>query len=1085
VDNPGKSLVGRARELSELSAGLDEAMRGVGGHFLLVGEPGIGKTKLADELGRRAKALGFAVHWGRCWEVGGAPAFWPWIQIFRSMLRDPKCHLVASAYSRVLSRLLPELSEGERGHALELDHAQARFQLFDELWALQRAIAEQVPLLLVLDDLHAADPSSLAFLQFVVHDLRANRVVVLVTYRDRETKPVPELAETIRAITGDGTFLPLRRLDLDEVQQFLDARAGRPLAPDLAKALHQATEGNPLFVDQVFRMLAARDALQAPGTGLPLPERIRDMIKRRLGTLDAGSRALLEAGAVVGREFTRSTIAAVTESDETAMRASLDAAIDAGVLIEPMVGSYEFAHALFREALYRDLAAAARAELHRRVADALEAARAPERALAEIASHLLAALTVVGPKRALEGAMRAGRRALDSLAFEDAATVLARAIDAIDACPEDERTRGRALIMLGEALARAGVHERARKVCEGARDIARRLGDATLLAEAGLALGAEIVPGTIPVALVNLLEEAAQALPPEPTPLRARVLARLAAAQQPSLEPDQPMAIARDAVAMARAVDDDETLRVCLHMGGSALVDYAEPVERLEWDSELLRLSAEAGDLIATERAHTRLIFDYLELGRFVEADAHIRIHGELADELGMTRYQWLTLMLLSLRALADGRLEEGEELRERARRIGERTPSPELEVAYYLQAWGYAFARGEPLPYMQEVTAATAHFPGSAMMSLVTGLVECGRRGDLEGAQSLVAQIPEDSPVLTCPGVHLRFLAEAFARLHDGRRAERVYRTLQPWKDRWFSWGRVGMVVEGPVDWLLGMLAAAMDRSEDAARHFEAALDRCARLGMKPYEAITCAEYARMLARQGGQGAATLNAVVQRGHRIATELGLGGLVREFERLTGASISVPAPLAGAPVEAKAAREAASGTSSFSLVKDGELWACTSDKRSFRLKDSRGLAMLAELVLHPHREFHVLTLVGSEGADPGDAGEIIDREAIETYRSHVADLRDQLSEAESFGDRGRSDRLKRELDMVSAELARAVGLSGKGRRAGAAAERARINVQRRLRDAIRRITEQDSKLGRQLDRAVRTGTFCAYEPAEPG
>jgi tetratricopeptide (TPR) repeat protein len=1076
-----KSLIGRLRELTEVGSGLDEAMRGTGGLFLLVGEPGIGKTKLADELGRRAKAFGFTVHWGRCSEVGGAPAFWPWIQIFRSMLRDPQCKAVAGAYGSVLSRLLPELSEGERGPAVELDHAQARFRLFDELWSLQRAIAEQLPLLLVLDDLHAADPSSLSFLEFLVRDLRNNRVVVIVTYRDREAKPVAEVAETIRSLTGDGTFLPLRRLDLDEVRAFLDERTEGSVPLELAKSMHRTTDGNPLFVDQVFRMLGARGAQQQPSTALPLPERIRDMITKRLAALDGECRVMLETGAVIGREFTRSLLAAVSDSDETALRVPLARGVEAGVLVELAVGSYEFAHSLFREALYRDLAAPLRAELHARVAATLEASRAPEKALAEIASHLSAAVTVVGSKRALEGAMRAGSRALDSLAFEDAATVLAQALDSISACPEDEGTRGRAMVMLGEALARTGLHDRARRACEAARDIARRLEDPTLLAEAGLALGVEILPGTTPAALVSLLEEAAERLPPEPTPLRARVLARLAAALQPALYPEKPMAIAREAVAMARATGDDATLRVCLHMGGSALVDYADPNERLAWDTELLRLSSEAGDVLATQRAHSRLIFDYLELGRFIEADAHIAIHGELADQLGIARYQALTLMLRSLRALADGRFEEGEELRERARRITQRTPTPDLELAYYLQAWGYAFARGEPLPYLQEVTAATAHFPSSGMMGLVTGLVECGRRGDLESARSLVTQIPEDSPVLTCPGVHLRFLAEACARLHDGRRARPVYATLANWKGRLHSWGRVGLVIEGPVDWLLGMLASAMEAWEDSARHFDAALERCVRLGMKPYEAITCAEYARMLKRRGAADPALLDTIIARGLRLATELGAAGLEREIEQIAGVNRVETAQSPASP--AAPATENALPVPTFSLVREGELWACTFGPRAFRLKDSRGLGLLAELVVHPHREFHVLTLVGSEGADAGDSGDLIDRDAMRAYRRHVDTLREQISEAESSADQDRADRLQCELDIVAAELTRGVGLSGKARRAGAAAERARVNVQRRLRDAIRRIAEQDPKLGRYLDRAVRTGTFCAYEPEE--
>ena len=138
-------------------------------------------------------------------------------------------------------------------------------------------------------------------------------------------------------------------------------------------------------------------------------------------------------------------------------------------------------------------------------------------------------------------------------------------------------------------------------------------------------------------------------------------------------------------------------------------------------------------------------------------------------------------------------------------------------------------------------------------------------------------------------------------------------------------------------------------------------------------------------------------------------------------------------------------------------------------------------MLAELVSHPNREFHVLTLVGSEASDGQDSGELIDREAIRAYREHVEDLREQIAEAESWGDSARAANARAKLESVAAELSRGVGLGGRSRRAGAAAERARVNVQRRLRDAIKRVGEHDPKLARHLDRAVRTGTFCAYEP----
>jgi len=284
-------------------------------------------------------------------------------------------------------------------------------------------------------------------------------------------------------------------------------------------------------------------------------------------------------------------------------------------------------------------------------------------------------------------------------------------------------------------------------------------------------------------------------------------------------------------------------------------------------------------------------------------------------------------------------------------------------------------------------------------------------------------------------------------------------------------------MVVEGPWTWLLGILAGTLGRFEDAERHFEHALEKCVRTGMRPYEAITCLEYARMLDARGATHHLRRDELVRRAVAIADELGMSGIRRSLDELSRPAAQGHAVPAASP--APTARELAAPT--FSMKKEGEVWAIESNGRALRLKDSRGMQMLAELALHPNREFHVLTLAGSDLVDAGDAGEIIDRRAAQAYRQRLEDLREQEEEAESWGDQARAERARTERDKIAQELARGTGLGGRSRRAGAAAERARINVQRRVREAIRRIGEQDARLGRFLDRAVRTGTFCAYEP----
>jgi hypothetical protein len=176
---------------------------------------------------------------------------------------------------------------------------------------------------------------------------------------------------------------------------------------------------------------------------------------------------------------------------------------------------------------------------------------------------------------------------------------------------------------------------------------------------------------------------------------------------------------------------------------------------------------------------------------------------------------------------------------------------------------------------------------------------------------------------------------------------------------------------------------------------------------------------------------------------------------------------------------------------FTLIEDGELWAVTFAAQTFRLKDSLGLRYLARLVAEPEREVHVLELAraregAEEGAvDAGDAGELLDDEARETYRRRLEDLRESVAEAESFGDEGRAARARQEIEFLAGELGRAVGLGGRARRAGGATERARSAVQRRLKNAIERIGDHAPALATYLARTVRTGIFCAFRPSASG
>jgi hypothetical protein len=170
---------------------------------------------------------------------------------------------------------------------------------------------------------------------------------------------------------------------------------------------------------------------------------------------------------------------------------------------------------------------------------------------------------------------------------------------------------------------------------------------------------------------------------------------------------------------------------------------------------------------------------------------------------------------------------------------------------------------------------------------------------------------------------------------------------------------------------------------------------------------------------------------------------------------------------------------------FRLVREGELWLCECEGAAFRLKDTKGVRMLARLVADPGREFHALDLSGTaprgRAADGGDAGELLDDTARRQYRLRVEALEAELEEARGFNDSGRAARARAELDAIAAELSRAFGIGGRARREGRAAERARVNVRRRLRDAVDRIAEQCPAAGAHLEWALTTGLYCVYDP----
>lgn len=1102
------AFVGRGPELDVLASGFEEAVGGRGRLFLVSGEPGIGKTRLADEFSERARERGARVLWGRCWEAGGAPAYWPWVQALRSYIghQDPEQLRALLGTGAVdVSQMLPELRDSfpDLPELPSLNPDTARFRLFDSATAFLKRAAMAQPLVLVLDDIHAADTPSLRLLEFLASQLGDSRLLLLCGFRD----VAPALNEALLSSLTQLAREPVaRRLALGglaeaEVHTYLELVTGRAPAPSVVTEIHRETEGNPLFVEEVVRLLVSEGRLEdAAEVAVSLPEGVRQVIGLRLARLSEPCRRVLTLASVLGRDFSLDALERVSGGSGDELLAVLDEAASERVVTEVpgVLVRLRFSHALIRDVLYEEIPSARRRSLHRAAGEALEELYAGDLDphLAELAHHFLAS-GPDGKDRGISYARRAGDRAMRLLAFEEATRRYRTALEALDLKgAAEEQARCDLLLAMGEAQMRSGEDRSSKQTFLRAAGLARESGWAERLARAALGYGGRFVwfRAGRDTRLVPLLEEALTALGGAETELRVRVLARLAGALRDEPSRERRGTLSGRAVEIACRLGDPDTLAYALVSRLTAIWGPENTQELLEIASEIVRLGEDVG---ASERAlegyHLRFVM-LLILGDRAGADAQLEESARISEEVRQPPQDWYVAAHRNVLLLLEGRLHEAEELIPGALDIV-LTETMDADVAYRLQLFGLRKDQGRIGEVEAVIRRSVDDYPWYPMFrcALAHLYAELGQEREArlvfaELARDGFAAIPRDIGWL----FGMSLLPEVAAFLGDLEAAATMYDLLEPY---------AGLVAFSPPELCLGavsrglgVLATTLSRFEEAAVHFEEAVETNERLRARPWAARTRYDHARMLLSRDAPGdrERALDLLAQ-AHATSRELGMAALEGEVSGLLGdLGVEHRAPeLAEAPAAPATARPRPS-----IFRREGDYFSIAFEGEAFRLKDAKGLRYLALLLGSPGREIHVLDLVaGADGGPPsraradrdlettggGDAGEVIDAKARAAYTLRLKELREELEEAESFGDAERASRANEEMEFLARELAGGVGLGGRLRKSASSAERARMSVAKAIRSAMERIAGESPALGRHLQSTIHTGTFCRYEP----
>ena len=833
-------FAGRTTEMADLMAVWNSVVGASMRVAVVAGEPGIGKTRLLQQLSHRVHEQGGLVLYGRCDEERVVP-HQPFVEALRPCVGSYPAgalHQRLGGLEPYLARAFPELlgRVPDLESVLPSDAEAERYRFFEAITALVTGITSNQPTVLILDDLHWADTPTLLLLRHLIRAAHSAELLIVVAYRSIEAETSDALANLLAAIRRDD--IDVQRITLTGVSEadsgvLVASVAGREVAPALARQLHHETDGNPFFLAELVRHLVETDRLaeledhppdRIDFGALGVPIGVREVVSRRVRQLPALVQDLLSRAALLGREFDASVLAAASDESLASVLEGLDQAYGAGlVAADPRrPGRYSFVHALVRQTLDSSLSAARRTRAHAAIAVALESMGESRHPAAVLSRHFTAAIALTGEDKVIEYASRAGRESLADYAFEDAASFFADALRIHEEFRPWEHARHIDLLI---DLAGALIHVDERAGVETARraiDIAERHGSAEQFGQA-VAIFVEPMYGvhTSPAMVADLFDRALDVVTDRHPALRARLLAfqafKYAASQ---LRGRDGREIADAAVTTARAAGDPTTLSDALFALAVGLEGTDAVAQRGSIGEELITIGDQAGPR-ATAFGLRVLAGLQLEAGDADALDTTITTLARVGiDErwLPASVYatQWATTQ-----ALIEGRFDDarhrGTELRRYIRAYRGAAGMHLMQSFFVSRDLGLLAPIGEPGSDTLDSLITQA-------MLAIAALESGGEEQALERLDLVAGAGFESTEHETRSGAALGMLVEVAAFRGTARHARELRALLEPFSGRLLSLV-LGLACVGAADRYLGMLSTMLQEWDAASAAFDRAL--------------------------------------------------------------------------------------------------------------------------------------------------------------------------------------------------------------------------------------------------------------------